>query len=131
MGQSAEQDIPHYSRAIVERAEIDAKNPEKLDWKPLGPLTVDQADWEARGEEIVDGKYLDPNLTFRLGPLVSDSWNESVAHPKIPPIWVTAVAEAAAAAVPAAPPAGAPAAADASPAKPAARTDQPQTAASF
>jgi len=122
MGRVAEKDTPHYSRAIVERAEIDAKNPDKLDWKPLGPLTVEQADWDGRGDEIVDVKFLDPNLTFRLGPLVSAIWNESVAHPKIPPIGVAAAAEAAAVAVPAAPPAGAPAVADSPPAKPAVRT---------
>lgn len=115
MGEAAERDIPHYTRAIVERAAIDPKNPDKLDWKPLGPLTVSQAEWETGGDEIVDSKYLDPNLTFRLGPLVGASWNESVTHPKIPPLWVTDVAEVAAPAAPAAPPA-----AVAPPAKPAA-----------
>lgn len=109
MGQVAEGDTPYYSRPIVERAEIDPKNPDKLDWKPLGPLTVDQANWEAKGEEIVDSKYLDPNLTFRLGPLVGVGWNESVAHPKIPIGTAEMVAPAAAAAVATAPtPPGAP-----------------------
>jgi hypothetical protein len=115
MGQAVERDTPYYSRPIVERAEIDPKNPDKLDWKPLGPLTVSQADWETGGDEIVDLKYLDPNLTFRLGPLVGVGWNESVAHPKILPNWVTSAAEAAAPAVSAAP-----TAAVAPPAKPAA-----------
>ena len=107
MGEAAERDTPHYARAIVERAEIDAKNPDKLDWKPLGPLTVSQPDWETGGDEIVDTKYLDPNLTFRLGPLVGVDWTDSVTHPKI---WVTNAEEVAA---PAAPPAG-----GAGPAKP-------------
>ncbi len=98
MGDTAERDTAHYSRPIVERAEIDPKNPDKLDWKPLTSLTVSQPNWETLGDEIVDPKYVDPNLTFRLGPLVGAGWNESVAHPKIPPSWVTNAAEAAAAA---------------------------------
>lgn len=100
MGEAAERDTPHYARAIVERAVIDAKNPDKLDWKPLGPLTVDQTDWQEKGEEIVDTKYLDPNLTFHLGPLVGGDWTDSVTHPKIPPFWVTNAADVAAPAVP-------------------------------
>ena len=103
MGESAERDMPRYARAIVERAEVDAKNPDKLDWKPLGPLTVSQPDWEPGGDEIVDAKFLDPNLTFRLGPLVDAGWDDSVTHPKIPPNWVTNVDEAAPLAAPAAP----------------------------
>ncbi len=103
MGEAAERDTPRYARVLVERAVIDAKNPDKLDWKPLGPLTVDQADWEQKGEEIVDTKYLDPNLTFRLGPLVGGDWTDSVTHPKIPPFWVTNAADVAAPAVPVAP----------------------------
>jgi hypothetical protein len=101
MGESAERDTPHYTRPIVERAQVDAKNPDKLDWKPLEPLTVDQPNWQEKSEEIVEAKYLDPNLTFRLGPLVGASWNESVTHPKLRPNEVSHVDEAAAPAAPA------------------------------
>jgi hypothetical protein len=89
MGESAERDVPRYSGAIFERAQIDPANPDKLDWTPVDAMATFEAQWEVRGDEIVLPIYVDPELTSPLGPLVGAAWGESVAHPKIPPMWVT------------------------------------------
>ena len=63
MGGAGDRDAPHYTRPIVERAEVDAKNPAKLDWKPVERLKVSEATWDEVGEEVVDPKYLEPIST--------------------------------------------------------------------
>ena len=42
-------------------------------------------DWPQQQPDVVEGKYIDPILTFPLGPLQNRGWGSNVAHaPEIP-----------------------------------------------
>ena len=82
-------DIPVYLGYWVERVEVTspgdaaAPNWEKAK-KFMSKETVDAAltEWGlSTGVEVVSRDFGDQRLTFPLGPLVSRSWGESVAHP--------------------------------------------------
>jgi hypothetical protein len=83
-------DVPTYVDYTVERAEInspaDEKNPDFT--KKFNFTEVDneaKKDWLQPQTEVVESKYIDPILTFPLGPLQNRAWGANVAHaPKIP-----------------------------------------------
>ena len=82
-------DVPTYAYYTIERAEInspaDEKNP---NWKQFNSADVQkdiEKDWPQEQADVVDAKYIDPNLTFPLGPLQNRAWGKNVAHdPEIP-----------------------------------------------
>jgi hypothetical protein len=83
-------DVPTYEYFLVDRAEIKSPDDEA---KPIFTKTfnsneiVNEAtkDWPQRQPDVVEGKYVDPVLTFPLGPLQFRSWGANVAHaPEIP-----------------------------------------------
>ncbi|HEX3727590.1 MAG TPA: hypothetical protein VHV08_15155 [Pirellulales bacterium] len=84
IGEKRERDVPHYAGFVIERAEVDPAQPAKLDWKVLPPSDEFEKQWDST-LEIVQADYVEPELTMKLGPLAGGvSWDESVAHPKIP-----------------------------------------------
>jgi hypothetical protein len=89
VGYNSDKDLPVYSGYIVERAEIN--NPDDLkkpDWsKPIYSTTEIEKttrEWASTSLDVVDNKYVNPNLTFPLGPLVNRKWGAQVTHPQIP-----------------------------------------------
>jgi hypothetical protein len=79
-------DSPVYKCYWVDRAEINSPaDVEKPNWSKtfLSTNAEDEAmkEWGAQGQpDVVEAKYVDPALTFPLGPLVNRSWDSSVAH---------------------------------------------------
>ena len=51
---------------------------------PADAVKTYEKDWEVVEPDIVANEYLDPALTYHLGPLVGADWDTSVVHPKIP-----------------------------------------------
>lgn len=83
-GMNPQRDTPQYAGKMVERAEIDEKQPDKLDWKPLTAADQIEQRWEATMGEIVDARFLDLELTDPLGPRVGEDWEMySVSHPAL------------------------------------------------
>ncbi|MGA2797761.1 MAG: hypothetical protein ABSE63_09295 [Thermoguttaceae bacterium] len=83
-------DVPTYVDYTVERAEInspaDEKNPNfTRKFNSVDAETEATKDWSQQQPDVVDIKYIDPILTFPLGPLQNRGWGANVAHaPKIP-----------------------------------------------
>ena len=83
-------DVPTYAGYFVERAEInspaDEKNPSFS--KKFNSVDAEKEaakDWPQPQADVVEGKYIDPILTFPLGPLQYRGWGANVAHaPEIP-----------------------------------------------
>ncbi len=83
-------DVPTYAGYFVERAEInspaDEKNPNFT--KKFNSVEAEKEaskDWPQKQADVVEGKYIDPILTFPLGPLQYRGWGANVAHaPEIP-----------------------------------------------
>jgi archaellum component FlaC len=78
-------DVPTYVDYFVERAEInspaDEKNPDFT--KKFNSADVEKEatkDWSQPKSDVVENKYIDPNLTFPLGPLQNRAWGGNVAH---------------------------------------------------
>jgi len=97
-----EKDVPTYLGYFIDRAEInspaDVKNPK---WTTFNSSSAEKAmkEWTQLQAEVVQDKYVDPKLTFPLGPLVNRSWTKSVAHePEIPLLADSTSADAGAAA---------------------------------
>ena len=74
LGYDPANDVPAYAGYIVERAEInspaDEKNPTFT--KKFNSTDVEKEivkDWTQLQPDVVDSRYIDPNLTFPLGPL--------------------------------------------------------------
>ncbi|MEX2114217.1 MAG: hypothetical protein WD845_13580 [Pirellulales bacterium] len=78
-----DRDRPRYLRLVVERAEIDPAQPDKLDWKPLPPSNEFTSRFEGTIGEIISAKFREEGLVDPLGPLVRRSWGDSVNHPRI------------------------------------------------
>jgi hypothetical protein len=83
-------DVPVYRGYWVDRAEItspnDVKNPK---WTKTFVSSVAEKEarkeWTQQRADVVLDRYIDPTLTFPLGPLVNRPWDRSVAHePEIP-----------------------------------------------
>lgn len=87
VGEVKERDVPHYAVPLVERAEINDADPNKLEWQPVKDMTVFEEKWVSSLAEVVAPAHTDPSLTAPLGPLVGTDWGESAAHPKIPLVW--------------------------------------------
>lgn len=83
-GADRQRDAPFYAGYVLERAEIDDKHPEKLEWKEVDNSDSFVKRWETRLVDVVGKEFIEPWLTMPLGPLVGVDWNESVSHPKIP-----------------------------------------------
>ena len=67
-------DVPTYEGYFVERAEInspaDEKNPNFTEkFNPVDAETEATKDWPQQQPDVVEDKYVDPILTFPLGPL--------------------------------------------------------------
>ncbi len=86
MNPNKEPNLPQYAGVEIERAEIDDSNPDKLEWKKLPPDSAEvfEKEWEIIAPDVVESEFIDPALTFHLGPLVGADWDASVSHPKIP-----------------------------------------------
>ena len=85
----ADRDRPRYLGYQLERAEISSTQPDKLDWKPIGPSHFPDG-FERTAAEVVPPEYaagLSDVLINPLGPLVDKDWGEAVAHPKVPLVW--------------------------------------------
>lgn len=105
-GMNPQRDTPQYAGKIVERAEIDEKQPAKLEWKPLTAADQVEQRWEAAMAEIVAAPFLENELTDPLGPRVGEDWEmDSVSHPAL--VVSTSDGSAAPAAAAAPPPAAA------------------------
>jgi hypothetical protein len=87
-GYEANRDVPKYFVPLLERAEFDPANPQKVEWKRVSPADKYEAQWgtQGRGNEIISKRFLDEELTARLGPLANakQQWGEAVSHPKAP-----------------------------------------------
>ena len=101
-------DFPLDVGYLVERIEVtspaEAKNPDWTDKKKVvefnsGVKMSDAAkDWQSQQQEVVESKYIDPRLTFPLGPWLDGTWSRNVAHePEIPFLSPDAMAAAGAA----------------------------------
>jgi hypothetical protein len=98
-GGNPQRDTPKYLGKIVERAEFDPKQPDKLDWQPLKPLPQWEQRWEGTMSEMVDARYIEPVLADPLGPKVGEDWPQDlVGHPSLAVTAVNATAKAAPAA---------------------------------
>jgi hypothetical protein len=83
---------PVYLGYRIERLEITSpadienpnwKNAKKFAYK--GPEVSAPKDWGQLMPDVVDSRYVDPSVTFPLGPWTDGTWGASVAHePKIP-----------------------------------------------
>ena len=84
-----ETDTPTYDHCIVERAEInspdDVKNPNfTAKFDSSEEQSKARKGWPTEQLDVVEQKYVDPVLTFPLGPL-THAWGKNVAHdPEIP-----------------------------------------------
>ncbi len=97
-----EPDVPEYIYYRVERAEVDPyvspSDPDQLKWTTLNlraALAATEKTWSATAPEVVDERFLHPQLVFPLGPKVVEErdraamypgeeaglWGEEVAHP--------------------------------------------------
>jgi hypothetical protein len=102
-GGNPQRDIPLYAGKSVERAEIDERQPDKLEWKLLTASQLEQQ-WEGTIGELVDPRFIEPTLVDPLGPRVGEDWEyDAISHPGLE----LATAEEAPAEAPAAPPAAA------------------------
>ena len=84
-----QKDDPDYPGYWVQRVEVnnsgDAANP---DWDKAPPIisrtAIEQAEgqWSSSSKDadVVDPKFIIPNLAFPLGPLEGEHWDASVAH---------------------------------------------------
>jgi hypothetical protein len=83
-------DVPTYAGYFVERAEINSPADEEKPnftnkFNSVDAETEATKDWSLQQPDVVESKYLDPILTFPLGPLQNRGWGPNVAHaPKIP-----------------------------------------------
>lgn len=85
VGADSKRDFPQYYAPLLERCEFDESHPEKEDWKQVPFAKQYEDQWIQDGGEIVSKKYVDSDLTGRLGQLVNNGkWGESVSHPKVP-----------------------------------------------
>jgi len=82
-------EIPVYFAYKVERAEVTGSG--EPDWKPIVQPGVNveriasmSADWVGNPTEVVDGRYIDPLLTFPLPPVVGRGWGARATHSDIP-----------------------------------------------
>jgi hypothetical protein len=84
VGGNADRDVPNYLPPVLERAEVDPANPDKLDWKPVDSAAKHEQTWAAVTEDIVPIEFRDAALTGKLGPLINNrKWGEQVSHPRI------------------------------------------------
>jgi hypothetical protein len=87
----ANDDVPAYVDYYVERAEInspaDEKNPTWTQkFNSVDAVKDATQDWSQQMPDVVENRYIDPILTFPLGPLQNRTWGENVAHPKEIPL---------------------------------------------
>lgn len=82
-GMDPQRDIPQYAGKSVERAEIDEKQPTKLDWKLLTSQQLEQR-WEGVMSELVDAQFVEATLVDPLGPRVGEDWElYAISHPAL------------------------------------------------
>ncbi len=104
-----EPDVPEYIYYRVERAEVEPyggpSDPNQLNWTALNVRTAlaQVENWSSTAPEVVDERFLHPQLVFPLGPkLTNDThgeeptryaraappspWGEEVAHPPTIPV---------------------------------------------
>ncbi|MEX0676144.1 MAG: hypothetical protein WD063_03665 [Pirellulales bacterium] len=79
-------DVPQYYAPLLERAEVDEAQPNKVEWKRVPFADQVEEQWAGFADEIASTKYLDKQLTGRLGSLANtqQKWGETVSHPKVP-----------------------------------------------
>jgi hypothetical protein len=79
-----ESDTPRYIHFWVERAEMfgDARDANPV-WTQINVLEAKQIQnsWTTTAQEAVAAPFIHDPLVFPLGPLMSGTWDESVAHP--------------------------------------------------
>ena len=77
-------DVPTYAGYYVERAEInspaDIKKPTWIQFFSVDVEKDTTKDWSQTQPEVVDAKYVNPILTFPLGPLQNRNWGKNIAH---------------------------------------------------
>ena len=56
----------------------------RMEEAAAGHAEVFEKEWEIIAPDVVESEFIDPALTFHLGPLVGTDWDASVSHPKIP-----------------------------------------------
>jgi hypothetical protein len=76
-------DRPQYVRLVVERAEIDPAQPDKLEWKPMPDASEFVNRFAGTMGDVVPQKYRQDEIVAALGPLVRRPWGEAVNHPRI------------------------------------------------
>jgi hypothetical protein len=77
------QNRPQYVRLVVQRADVDPTQPNKVEWKDLPPVDEFTTRFEGNMADRFSSKYLQAGLVDPLGPLVRRAWGESVTHPKV------------------------------------------------
>ena len=85
-----ESDEPQYVGYLVERAEVtDENNTDQLKWVRVGAGRDGEhftypKEWDQRGTELVDHRYVLKELVYPLGPLVGREWGSEVTHSQLP-----------------------------------------------
>ncbi len=83
LGEDPGRDRPQYESCTLERAEIDPKQPNQLEWKEAPPSDNFVSQWETTMPDVVNDDLLEENLVASLGPLVGAKWGDAVTHPKL------------------------------------------------
>mgnify|MGYP007073183421 CR=1 FL=1 len=83
MGEDKDRDQPVYEKLIVQRAEVNPAQPDKLDWADLPANDEFVSKWEGEMKEIVNSALVEPALTEPLGPLVTGRWDSAITHPNL------------------------------------------------
>ena len=83
LGEDPEGDRPQYMSCLLERAEINPAEPDKLDWQPVPPSDDFETEWEAKLDDTIPDELLEKNLVTSLGPLVNGTWGDAVSHPML------------------------------------------------
>jgi len=88
MGYEPNADRPEYIAYYVERREVKPGG-EPTDWKQheiVSPRSLAKVveRWNKQTVELVDNRYVEPNLTFPLGPRLLKQWGTESVHPAIP-----------------------------------------------
>jgi hypothetical protein len=81
-GYDAKRDFPRYALPIIERAEVVGGKPGNWESLDLEEALEDLSKWAADYEEVVDKRFVDPDLTEPLPPLIfANHDKDKVTHP--------------------------------------------------
>ncbi len=87
VGGDSGRDVPQYYAPVLQRtSQVDEADPEKVKWTRVPSVKRYEDRWVKSATEIVSLRYVNGELTGRLGSLANQKqqWGESVGHPKIP-----------------------------------------------